>query len=213
MGSTRWDPWSEFVSLREAMNNLLEESFVSRPRPGEDEGAGERRAVTASTTASGLAVDIRESPEAYEVTASVPGVTPDQVDITVLGDRLRIRGERRDDADTRDPDGRWVLRERRFGAFERSVTLPSAVKADAASADFKDGVLTVVLPKADEAKPRAIPVRPGIGNVLPNASGELEGQFRPATTDLTPRHSGEATGATGATGPASSSTSGGSGAR
>ena len=160
MGSTRWDPWSEFVSLREAMNNLLEESFVSRPRPGEEEGAGERR----------------------------------------------------DDAANRDPDGRWVLRERRFGAFERSVTLPSAVKAESATADFRDGVLTIVLPKADEAKPRAIPVRPGIGNVLPNASGELEGQFQPATTDLTPQHGGASGGETGATGPANSSTSGGSGA-
>ncbi len=212
MGSTRWDPWSEFVSLREAMNNLLEESFVSRPRPGEDEGAGERRGVAAPTAASGLAVDIRESPDAYEVTASVPGVSPDQVDITVLGDRLRIRGERKDDSDKRDPDGRWILRERRFGAFERSVTLPTSVKAEAATADFRDGVLTITLPKADEAKPRAIPVRPGIGNVLPNASGELEGQLRPATTDLTPGHGRESGGETGATGPANSSTSGGSGA-
>lgn len=209
MGSTRWDPWSEFVSLREAMNNLLEESFVSRPRPGEDEGAGERRGAAAATAASGLAVDIRESPDAYEVTASVPGVSPDQVDITVLGDRLRIRGERRDEADQRDPNGRWILRERRFGAFERSVTLPTAVKADAATADFKDGVLTIVLPKADEAKPRAIPVRPGVSNVLPNASGELDGQLRPATTDLTPHGGSGATGATGA----GSTTSGGSGAR
>jgi HSP20 family protein len=188
MSSTRWDPWSEFVSLREAMNNLLEESFVSRPRPGEEEPTGgERRAAAAQTAASGLAVDIRESAEGYEVTASVPGVSPDQVEITVLGDRLRIRGERRDDAQERDPDGRWVLRERRFGAFERSVTLPSAVKADAATADFKEGVLTITLPKADEARPRAIPVRPGVANALPNASGELEGQFRPATTDISPR--------------------------
>jgi HSP20 family protein len=188
MSSTRWDPWSEFVSLREAMNNLLEESFVSRPRPGEgDPAGGQTRAAATQTTASGLAVDIRESADGYEVTASVPGVSPDQVEITVLGDRLRIRGERRDDAEQRDPGGRWILRERRFGAFERSVTLPSAVKADAASADFKDGVLTITLPKADEARPRSIPVRPGISNVLPGAAGELEGQVRPATTDLSPR--------------------------
>lgn len=200
MSSTRWDPWSEFVSLREAMNNLLEESFVSRPRPGEGEGdaaAGERRGAATQTAVSGLAVDIRDSAESYEVTASVPGVSPDDVDISVLGDRLRIRGERRDDAEQRDPGGRWILRERRFGAFERSVTLPSAVKADAASAEFKDGVLTIVLPKADEAKPRSIPVRPGISNVLPNASGEIEGQYWAATTDLTPRSSTGATGTTG----------------
>lgn len=192
MSSTRWDPWSEFVSLREAMNNLLEESFVSRPRPGEGEQQeGERRPVAGQAPASGLAVDIRESADGYEVTASVPGVSPDQVEITVLGDRLRIRGERRDDAEQRDPNGRWILRERRFGAFERSVTLPSAVKADAAAADFKDGVLTITLPKADEARPRTIPVRPGLGVAAgPQGPGELEGQTQPGGRQISPGATG-----------------------
>lgn len=166
MGGARWDPWNDIISLREAMSNLLEESFV-RPRPG-------------AASAAGLALDVRETGAGYEVTASVPGVAPDDVEITVLGDTLRIRGERRDPhetgagADGTQPQdqnqGRWLVRERRFGAFERTVSLPTAVRADAAHADFKDGVLTVTLPKADEAKPRAIPVR----GAAPAAPQEIE---------------------------------------
>jgi HSP20 family protein len=151
MSSTRWDPLNDLVSLREAMNNLLEESFV-RPRQGTTQGP------------AGLALDVRETPEAFVVTASVPGVGVDDVDITVLGDTLRIRGERRGEQSGEEQNGHWLVRERRFGVFERTVALPTVVKADAAEADFTDGVLTVTLPKADEAKPRSIPVR-GAGAV------------------------------------------------
>ncbi|MDQ3693471.1 MAG: Hsp20/alpha crystallin family protein [Chloroflexota bacterium] len=146
MSSSRWDPLGDIVSLREAMNNLLEESFV-RPRPG------------VPGAAAGLAVDVHETADTFVVIASVPGVPAADVDITVLGDTLRIRGERRDDREESGENGRWLIRERRFGAFERSVALPSAVKSGEANADFKDGVLTVTLPKAEEAKPRSIPVR------------------------------------------------------
>jgi HSP20 family protein len=134
------------------MNNLLEESFV-RPRPGSPPG-----------TPAGLAVDVRESNDAFVVTASVPGVSADEVDITVLGETLRIRGERREQQEASGEAGRWLLRERRFGAFERTITLPSVIRSNAASADFKDGVLTITLPKAEEAKPRSIPVRAGAGS-------------------------------------------------
>ena len=150
MSITRWDPWGDIVSLREAMNNLLEESFV-RPRQGQGAAGGP----------AGLALDVRETPDAFVVTASVPGVPAENVDITVLGDTLRIRGERREEREEGGQNERWLLRERRFGTFERTVSLPTTVKADAATADFKDGVLTVTLPKAEEARPRSIPVRGG----------------------------------------------------
>ncbi len=148
MSISRWDPLSDIVSLREAMNNLLEESFV-RPRQGQGQPG----------TPAGLALDVQETPEAFVVTASVPGVPAEDVDITVLGDTLRIRGERREESAQEGQGGRWLLRERRYGAFERTVALPTTVKADAAAAEFKDGVLTITLPKAEEAKPRSIPVR------------------------------------------------------
>lgn len=160
MSSSRWDPLGDLVSLREAMNNLLEESFVRGP----GEGAAAAPGATRGTPA-GLAVDVRETPEAFTITASVPGLQPDDVDISVLGDTLRISGERRDDAETQPPSAgvRYIIRERRMGAFERTIRLPAAVRAAEAEAEFKDGVLSVTLPKADEAKPRSIPIRAGGG--------------------------------------------------
>ena len=154
MSSTRWDPFGDLVSLREAMNNLLEESFV-RPRGGE--GGGPQ----GGGTPAGLAVDIRETPEAFVVRASVPGARPEDVDITVLGDILRISGQHREGQESQGENARWLIRERRFAAFERTVRLPTAVQSSAAEADFKDGVLTITLPKAEEARPRSIPVRGG----------------------------------------------------
>lgn len=187
MSSSRWDPWGDIISLREAMNNLLEESFVSRGQGG---GQGPRAGGPSSppqAPAATLAVDVRELGDAYEVTASVPGVSPDQVEITVLGDRLRIHGERREDAERSSEQGRWIIRERRYGAFDRSITLPTQVKPDAATAEFKDGVLTITLPKADEARPRTIPVRPGTpGVAAPQGPGELEGQTSQGGRVITP---------------------------
>ena len=181
MSVGRWDPFGELVSLREAMNNLLEESFV-RPRQGG--GAG-----TAPSAPAGLPLDIRETPEAFVVTASVPGARPEDVDITVLGDALRISGQQRDERQEQGQGNRWILRERRLGAFERLVRLPTTVQSGAAQAEFKDGVLTVTLPKAEEAKPRSIPVRAsqsqgGQGQAIEVASGgqggpESEGQSAP----------------------------------
>lgn len=148
MSSSRWDPWGEIVSLREAMNNLLEESFV-RPRQG----------ASLPGMASSLALDVKETPDNFVVTASVPGVPSADIDITILGDTLRIQGHRREEIDKEGEGARWLLRERRFGAFERTVSLPAAVDSERAAADFKDGVLTIVLPKAEIAKPKSIPVK------------------------------------------------------
>jgi HSP20 family protein len=161
MSITRWDPWSDIVSLREAMNNLLEESFV-RPRPG----------ISGPGMASSLALDVKETPEKFVVTASVPGVPESDIDISILGDTLRIRGQRKEETDETGEGGRWLLRERRFGSFERTVSLPMAVEAEQAAASFKDGVLTIELPKAEATKPRNIPVRAGAGS----ASDETQPQ-------------------------------------
>jgi HSP20 family protein len=144
MSIQRWDPMREIVSLREAMNSLLEESFV-RPRAG----------MAAMT--GGMPLDLRETDEAYIVETLAPGATPDGVEISVLGDTLRIVAEVKDEGE-RDGE-KWLIRERRFGRFERSISLPSNVKADEASADFNNGILKITLPKAEAARPRTIQVR------------------------------------------------------
>ena len=150
MSITRWDPFRDMMSLREAMQNLFEDSFVA-PR-------GSQAGVAGS-----LAVDVRETPDAFVVTAAMPGVKPEDVDISVLGDTVRIQAELKDERAQTDGQGeqkgRWIVRERRYGSFQRAFTLPSGVKADQAQATFEHGVLTLTLPKVEEAKPRAIKVR------------------------------------------------------
>ncbi len=168
MSIQRWDPVRDIVTLREAMNSLLEESFV-RPRAG----------MIAMT--GGMAIDLRESDQAYIVETIVAGAKPEDVEISVLGDTLRIAVEIRDEGDHNGE--KWLLRERRFGRFERSLTLPAQVKADDATADFHDGILTISLPKAEAARPRSIPVR-GIPtdqdqNITPPQPQEIEIQPEP----------------------------------
>ncbi len=155
MSTVRWDPLGDLVTLREAMNNLLEESFA-RPR-----GNGE-------VAASGLAVDVRELPDRYVIMASVPGVDPDDVEISTLGEALEIRGRRRETSEIDGDGGTWLVRERRFGTFARTVALPGLIRAEGAEANFQHGVLTVVLPKAERATIRTIPVRRG-GAPAPDA--------------------------------------------
>lgn len=160
MSIQRWDPWRDIVSLREAMNSLLEESFV-RPRGG-------------ALTTAGMPIDLRETDDSYIVETVLPGAKPENVDISVLGDNLRISAEVRDEGERSGE--KWLVRERRFGRFERSITLPTQVKADQATADFRDGILTITLPKSEAARPRSIPVRAGGeasgGPVEVEASGE-----------------------------------------
>ena len=149
MSITRWDPWTEAMSLREAMDSLLQESVV-RPR---GMGRGEGR-----FGGMGLALDVEERGDEFVITAPIPGMKPEHVDISVQGDTLQIRAERQEERREEGEGQRWVLREQRSGTFERMLTLPSAVKADQAQAEFQDGLLTITLPKADEAKTRRIPV-------------------------------------------------------
>jgi HSP20 family protein len=146
MSIQRWDPLRDIVSLREAMNSLLEESFV-RPRAG----------MAALTGA--MPVDLSESDASYTVRTALPGAKADDVDISILGDTLRITAEIHGE---KEKEGeKWLLRERRFGHFERTITLPNNIKAEGASADFNDGVLTITLPKSEAARPRQIQVRAG----------------------------------------------------
>ena len=107
----------------------------------------------------GLALDVRETPEAFVVRASTPGVKPEDVHISLLGDVLTIRGEHSEEREEKGDGDRWLMRERQSGSFSRSVRLPGGVVADRADASFADGVLTVTSPKAAESKSRTIAIK------------------------------------------------------
>lgn len=140
---TRWDPFGEMLSLRQAMDRLFEDSWV---RVG---GGGD--------TATTLAVDVYESDNELVVTANVPGVKPEDIDISVQGDTLTIKGETHSEATSREEN--YYRRERRFGAFYRQLLLPRPVKSEAAEAEFENGVLRLRIPLAEEARERKIPIK------------------------------------------------------
>ncbi|MGZ3396975.1 MAG: Hsp20/alpha crystallin family protein [Isosphaeraceae bacterium] len=146
MAIQHWEPLREMVSLRDAMNSLLQESFV---RPVGLMGNG----------AALLPLDIAETEDEFIVKASLPGVRPEDVHITAHGDTLTIRGEMK--AEEEKKGEHYHLRELRQGHFQRTVTLSTPISADKAQAQFENGVLTLKLPKAEESKPKEIKIGGG----------------------------------------------------
>jgi HSP20 family protein len=144
-----WNPFQEAISLREAMNALLQDSFV---RPGN---------TPAQAGHVPLPLDVCETEHEFRVKAALPGVKPDDVQITVHGDTLTIRADSK--ADEEKKGEHWHLRERRFGTFQRSVALATPVDSDKSQAQFEHGVLTLTLPKAESAKPRQIKINGAFG--------------------------------------------------
>ena len=148
---TRWDPFQDVLSLREAMNQLMEESFV-RPTAAQ----GGKNFVPA--------LDLSETAEGYLVEAALPGLKPEDVEITVENNVLTIKGETRQEVDDKQRNFHRV--ERRFGSFLRTIGLPTTVKADQIQASLTNGVLRLEIPKAEEVKPRKISVNVGENKAL-----------------------------------------------
>jgi HSP20 family protein len=132
------------MTLREAMDRLFDDAFT-RPINLRDGGW------------SAPAIDMYQTDDEVVVKAALPGFKADEVQINVTGDVLTIRGERAHEEEKKEKA--WHIREQRWGSFERSVALPTAVTSDKASADFENGILTITLPKAEEVKPKTISVK------------------------------------------------------
>jgi len=96
------------------------------------------------------AVDIADKTSAYEITAELPGLDPSNVEVKVANGALTIRGEKKEDKEEKKKD--YYMSERRYGVFERSFQIPESVDAEKITANFKNGVLTVTLPKTTEAQ-------------------------------------------------------------
>jgi HSP20 family protein len=150
---TRWEPTHEMITLREAMDRLFDDAFT-RPFSLVRNGG---------STWSSPAIDLYETDNDVVLKAMLPGIKADEVQINVTNDILTIRGEtKHEEEKTSSPQGKdksWHIREQRWGAFERSVRLPTGVIADKAKADFENGILTVTLPKSEAVKPKTITVK------------------------------------------------------
>lgn len=140
-------PFENFQTLRR-LNSVLDEAFATWPFQQE----------SGSITSSWYpACDVFEDKEAVKIVAELPGVKPEDVKLSLENNLLTIRGEKKQEAEERSE--RVHRYERSYGSFERAFVLPSTVDADKISAQYDNGVLTVVVPKAERARPREIPVR------------------------------------------------------
>lgn len=141
---SRWEPFRDLSDVQHEVNRLFD-SFFSRP----------------ATLATGERVwmpltDMYETKDDVHVTFEVPGVREKEIGISITGDVLTVKGERKWERDVKDEAFHRL--ERMYGKFERSVPLPVAVQADKVTATYHDGVLDVKLPKADAVKPREIKI-------------------------------------------------------
>ena len=145
MGMNRMDPFRQISSIQEELNRLFGRTFA-------EEAAEERRQIDWIPP-----VDVAEAEDRFLICVELPGVTSDDVEISVENSVLSIEGNRRFYSDQKQESFHRI--ERRFGSFGRSVTLPSTADVERISASFDEGVLTVEIPKKEEAKPRRIEVK------------------------------------------------------
>jgi len=141
MPSRRRDREGALLALQREINRLFEDFFGQEIFPAAAEGWIP-------------ALDVRETSDAIVVKADLPGVEPSGIDVSLTGDVLTIKGEKKEEKEEKEADYHRV--ERRFGSFSRSVRLPASVDAERVSAEYKNGVLTVTLPKKEEEKGKPV---------------------------------------------------------
>lgn len=139
----RFEPIREMVRMSDAMDRLFDNIY----------GRGWRD----NDFIDAPSMDMYQTPNDIVVKASLPGMKADDIQISVVGDVLTLRGETRVEEEVKDAS--YHIRERRSGSFARSIPLPASVQADKAKAEFENGVLTLTLPKAEEMKPKTITVK------------------------------------------------------
>lgn len=144
---TRYDPLREVLAIRNTMERLLDSAMSGTS--------------TLQPATLGLALDIAERENEYVVKASLPGIYLNDLEITYSNNTLTIKGEVREEQGLEE--ARYHLRERNYGSFARSITLPAGVESDNIEANYEAGVLTIRLPKAEEIKPRKIAIKAGEG--------------------------------------------------
>ena len=153
---TRWEPFRGATALQDQVNRLFNDVF-------------ERTGEESSLTAWAPAVDIYETEHRLVVKADLPEVDPQDLDIRVENNILTIRGERKFDKDVQQEN--YLRVERAYGSFARSFTLANTVNSEAIQADYQNGVLTLSIPKKEEAKPKQIKVNIGTAPMAASAAG------------------------------------------
>jgi HSP20 family protein len=142
----KWQPFREVSRLRQEMDRLWDDFFGPA-----------RRAWRPWSEEWLPAVDVAEAPDKVTVKAEVPGLDPKEIDISLVGDVLTIKGEKKSEREEKKEN--YHLVERSYGSFARSIRLPAPVNADQIEAKYDKGVLTITCPKQEEVKPKAIEIK------------------------------------------------------
>lgn len=139
----RWDPMREMSEVRSLMDRALDDFFSRSPVSFDGMGSVE--------------VNMLQTDDDLIVKASIPGVKPEDINISISGDTLTLRGEIKEDEEYKGAS--YHIKELRHGSFSRIMTLPVKVDADKAKAEFENGMLRLTMPKAEEVKPKTITVK------------------------------------------------------
>ncbi len=139
----RWNPMREMAGMRDQMDRIFEDFFSRSPISYEGYGI--------------VNMDMMQTDDEVIIEASIPGINPDDINISVTGDTLTIRGDIKTDEEIKEAN--YHMREIKRGSFARSVLLPSQVVSEKAKAEFENGILKLTLPKAEEVKPKTITVK------------------------------------------------------
>jgi HSP20 family protein len=145
MALQRWSPFRELDALRAEFDDLFDRMFGRRAAEPKLMGPAERPALESFTER-----------DKFVVRADLPGVSPNDVEITLVDNVLTVRGSRREEREEKKRN--YMLRETSYGTFERAITVPRGIKADDIKAKFADGVLEMTMPLPKEAAARKVPI-------------------------------------------------------
>lgn len=141
---TRWEPFREITRMQDLLDQMMDRAILESPSRG---------------VVGRLPLDVYQTEDTVVIKATAPGVQPEDLSVSITGDTVQIKGEMKEDKEKED--GAYILRERRVGTFSRTLALPTLVDSDKAEASFKDGILTLTLPKSEQVKPKQISVKAG----------------------------------------------------
>ena len=148
MTVVRYNPNRRYLSMQDTMNSLVNALFNS-----------DSSELVSRTGEMAPRMDLKETEEEFIAKLTMPGLDKNDIDISITDGVLTIKGETKEEEEKEDEKGSWLVREHRHCSYFRSVRLPSEVEAEKADAEYKNGVLTLTLPKAEEVKPKSIPVK------------------------------------------------------
>ena len=157
----RWDPYREMMMMRNSMDRVVDRELALSP-------------TSWKSFNWSVALDVVESEDEYLVKASLPGINPDDLEITFDDNRLTLKGEVKEENEV--DETRYHLRERRYGSFTRSIKMPSGIKSDKIEANYDKGVLELHLPKVEEAKPKKIAITTSTTKVIDAESADADSE-------------------------------------